>query len=121
MTDVMQYRDFFFPHNPASIAISREGANVTHFCPGRGEVHQRIGGRARRVVCKGCFFGGSFEEANGRLQEFLAVVSPGEPGTLFLPGCEPFLAYLKEVTTEASSDGRVLPYVMTFVEAEAAT
>jgi hypothetical protein len=115
----MQYRDFFFPHNPATITVSREGGVAVHFCPGRGRVLQKIGGQARKIVCKGCFFGGSFEEANGFLTQLLAAAAPGEPGTLFLPGCEPFLAYLQEITTEANGDGRILPYVLTFLEGEA--
>jgi hypothetical protein len=115
MIETVQFRDFFFPHNPATITVSREGNHIAHFCPGHGEVLQRIGGGGRTVTLKGCFFGASYEQANAQLHELIAAANG--PGTLFLPGCEPFLAELKELTTESAGDGRVIPYVIIFREA----
>lgn len=120
MTDTMQYRDFIFRHNPQTITVTRRDGAVIHFCPGRGEVVQQLGGRCRTVKCQGSFFGDSFGEAVGQLEQFRQKADRAEAGTLFLPGIAPFPAYLQELCYEASGDGKIIPYTMTFIEAEVA-
>lgn len=119
MNDTMQFRDYIFPHNPQSITVTRAAETAVHFCPGKGEVAQRLGASVRAVRCNGSFFGDSFEQAAAQLREFRSKAEREEPGTLFLPGSEPFAAHLRELTYEATGDGRIIPYSMLFVEAEA--
>lgn len=116
--ETMQYRDFIFRHNPRSITVTHGNSAVTHFCPGRGEVVQRLGRSVRTVRCGGSFFGDSFEEVAAQLEQFRQTAGKEGPGTLMLPGVTPFEAYLREFVYEADGDGRVIPYTMTFAEAE---
>lgn len=120
MINAMQFRDYIFRHNPASITVSGDSAAAVHFCPGRGEVVQHMGRRCRRVTCRGVFLGTSFEDAMAQLRQFRQTAAGGGAGTLFIPGVEPFPAHLKEFVFEAEGDGRILPYTMVFLEAEVA-
>lgn len=117
MTDTMQFRDYLFPHNPQSITVTQGAGAVVLFCPGKGEIVQNLGGKARVVRCAGSFFGESFGEAAAQLEAFRRGAERDAPGTLFLPGVEPFQAHLRELVFETSGDGRILPYTMLFVEA----
>lgn len=114
----MQYRDFLFRNNPASITVTQGDRTAALLCPGRGEVVQRLGNAARTVRCEGAFFGGTFEEAAAQLEDFRRRAAGEGPGSLFLPGQAPFLAHLREFVYEAAGDGCILPYTMVFVEAE---
>lgn len=117
MNDTMQFRDYIFDHNPAKITVTRAEKAVRQFSPGRGEILQHLGRMARVVRCEGSFFGDSFATASARLDAFRRRAEGEEPGALFVPGEEPFLAYLQEFVFEAAGDGRIIPYAMTFLEA----
>lgn len=117
MTHTMQFRDYMFPNNPQSIAVTQGAGAVTLFCPGKGEVVQNLGGNARVVRCTGSFFGECYAEAAAQLEQFRRKAERDEAGTLFLPGVEPFQAHLRELVFEATGDGRIIPYTMVFVEA----
>lgn len=116
--NTMQYRDYIFTHNPQTIQITHGVGTVSLFCPGRGEVVQQLGGKANVVQCSGSFFGNSYAQALAELEAFRKSADANTPGSLFLPGMHPFFAYLREFVYEASGDGRIIPYTMTFVEAE---
>lgn len=117
MVETMQYRSFIFRNNPQNITLYQPNEVVAHFCPGAGDVVQRLGPRARTVRCQGSFFGPSYREAMKQLQDFRACVADGEKGMLLIPGMAPFLAYLKELTFDATGDGKIIPYTMLFTEA----
>lgn len=109
--ETMQFRDFVFPHNPQSITVSERTQTVTLFCPGKGEIQQRLGGGCRVVRCAG-----SFEEAVRQVEAFRRSTGEAAAGMLLIPGMQPFWAHIKELVFEASGDGRVIPYTMLFVE-----
>ena len=117
MVETMQFRDFIFPHNPRSITVSQGEELAAHFCPGRGDVVQYLGPRARTVRCQGSFFGDSFTQAAAQLRAFRRKAGDGERGMLLVPGMAPFLAHLKELAFDATGDGKIIPYTMVFVEA----
>lgn len=118
MTDTIQFRDYIFRHNPQSITITCGTGTASHFCPGVGELVQRLGGKCRTVRCQGSFFGGSFQEASAQLEEFSRKAQQDQAGTLFLPGLQPFQAHLQELLFECAGDGKIIPYTLVFVEAQ---
>jgi len=113
--DNMQFRDFIFKHNPEKISVSDAQNVVTHFCPGKTEITQDMGKKARIVTCFGSFWGDSYSAAMRELLEFRQK-SAGV-GMLYLPGIPPFSARLSELSFDAQGDGRIIPYTMRFVEA----
>lgn len=117
MVETMQFRDFIFRHNPERITVYQPSEIAAHFCPGWGEVTQRLGGKARTVRCQGSFFGVTFQEAMSQLQAFRAATADGKRGMLLVPGLAPFMAFLRELTFDAQGDGRIIPFTMVFVEA----
>jgi len=112
----VQFRDFIFLNNPRTIQVSSPKALVSHFCPGRGDVIQQLGRRARSIRFEGSFFGASYTRAMADLLRFRRSSADGEAGTLFLPGIPPLTARLRNFDFQASSDGRIIPYTMEFVE-----
>lgn len=111
----MQFRDFMFKTNPEKISVSDSKNVVSHFCPGKAEITQDMGKKARVVVLSGSFWGDSFSEAMSQLLDFRA--KSGDVGMLFLPGLPPFPARLTELAFDARGDGRIIPYTMRFLEA----
>jgi len=112
----MQFKDFFFPHNPASIVVERRGRHAVFFCPGFGEVVQPLCGGNRQVRCIGDFVCASAEHTAALIAEFESKVAGHTPGVLVLPGMEPMVCLLAEHNFHARGDGRVRPYTMRFVE-----
>ena len=113
----MQFKDFFFPHNPASITIERLGRQAVFLCPGYGEIVQPLFEGRRQVRCAGDFVCVSAAESAALIAEFEAKVAEHTPGVLVLPGMEPLVCLLAEYAFQARGDGRVTPYTMRFVEA----
>lgn len=113
--DTMQFRDFIFKNNPQKISVSDSSNLVSHFCPGKAEITQDLGKKARVVTCSGSFWGDSFSEAVNQLLDFRQ--RSGGVGMLFLPGIPPFPARLSELSFDAQGDGRIIPYTMRFLEA----
>lgn len=111
----MQFRDFIFKTNPEKISVSDSKNVVSHFCPGKAEITQDMGKKARVVVLSGSFWGDSFSEAMSQLLDFRS--KSGDVGMLFLPGIPPFPARLTELAFDAHGDGRIIPYTMRFLEA----
>jgi len=99
MVETMQFRDFLFAHNPEEITVWQPREVAGHFCPGKGEITQSLGPRARTVRCKGCFFGGTFAQAAAQLAEFRRRAAESEQGMLLVPGIPPFLAHLKAMSS----------------------
>lgn len=112
----MQFREYVFPTNPRIIRCSAGQQVVSHFCPNRGDVVQHLGRRAQVIRCEGCFWGETLEAAAAQLSRFEAAARNQESGALYIPGRKPVIAYLESLEWEASGDGRVIYYVMTFLE-----
>ena len=115
--DKMQFKEFFFPHNPASIVIERVGRRAVFLCPGHGEVVQPLYGGRRQIRCTGDFVCASAAESAALIAEFESKAVQVTPGVLVLPGMEPMTCLLAEHSFQARGDGRVIPYTMRFVEA----
>lgn len=111
----LQFKDFIFKNNPEKISVSDSKNVASHFCPGKAEITQDMGSKARSVTLSGSFWGGSFSEAMSQLIDFRA--RSGGVGMLFLPGLPPFPARLTELAFDAQGDGRIIPYTMRFLEA----
>lgn len=116
--DAMQFGDYIFQYNPQHISVSSAEHVVTHFCPGKTEVSQNLGQKARIAECSGSFFGETFADAMRELTRFRQKTADGKTAMLFLPGTEPFLARLTDFTFNAQGDGRVIPYTARFLEAK---
>jgi len=117
MVETMQFRDFLFPHNPHTITVRQPEGLVGHFCPGKGDVLQHLGARARTVRCQGSFFGATYTQALAQLRAFRQKTQDSRRGMLLVPGMEPLLAYLSEFAFNAQGDGKIIPYTMVFTEA----
>ena len=113
----MQFRDFIFPHNPATILVERLGRHASFFCPGHGEIVQTLGAGRRQVRCTGDFVCASAGESVALTASFEEQCADGKPGVLLLPGRAPMIAVLAEHSFQARGDGRVTPYFMRFLEA----
>ena len=112
----MQFKDFFFAHNPASIVVERQGRRAVFFCPGFGEVVQPLCNGNRQVRCTGDFVCASAGHTSALITEFESKVAGKTPGVLVLPGMEPMTCLLAEYSFGARGDGRARPYVMRFIE-----
>lgn len=115
MDSVTQFRDYLFRTNPQSITVGYTSGLVSHFCPGQGDVVQDLGEKVRSIVCRGCFWGETYQQAMAELEEFRRKAEGDEAGLLFLPGMEPFPARLRELLFEVTGDGKIIPYTMTFL------
>lgn len=115
--ETMQFRDYFFRHNPAAITVTSGTRLTEDFCPGKGSLVRSLGKKARTIVCKGSFVGATAALAMEQAAEFRRKTANEQTGMLFLPGMEPMAAQLREIVLEAAGDGRVLPYTITFLEA----
>jgi len=115
--DSMQFRDFIFPHNPASITVENLGRHATFFCPGHGEVVQTLSSGRIRVRCTGDFICTDAGESAALIASFVEKCADGKSGFLAVPGYPPFLAVLAEHSFGARGDGRVTSYAMQFIQA----
>lgn len=119
--NTMQFRGFVFSTNPEKISVNEEWNVVRHFCPGKAEISQDLGKKARVVTCSGSFWGASFSETMRELSRFReesgGSLSGGNVGMLYIPGMPPFTARLTELAFDAQGDGRIIPYTMKFIEA----
>ena len=115
--DKVQFKDFFFPHNPASIVVERAGRQAVFFCPGYGEVVQPLYSGRRQIRCTGDFVCASAAESAALIAEFERRAVGTTPGVLLLPGMEPMLCLLAQHSFAARGDGRVTPYSIRFIEA----
>lgn len=118
MISSMQFRDYVFRSNPQSITVKSGTETAVHFCPGQGDVVQNLGSHRLTVECRGSFWGDSFQTALSQLEAFRRGAEQREAGCLFIPGMPPLMAHLRSLTFEVNGDGKIIPYVMEFREAE---
>lgn len=110
----MRYKDYLFPHNPASIRISAQAALAMAQCPGHAPAVQHMG-RGRRVITgSGSFFG---EDALEQYRRLEAVFRQKSSGLLQLPGLHSVMAYFARLECDAKGDGSVIEYSFEFWEA----
>ena len=70
----------------------------------------------RGARCEGEVFGDTADTALDRLASLAAACAPGLRGTLYLPTGEQFTAAVSRFAYTAQGDGRVLAYVIDFLE-----
>lgn len=117
--ELMQYKEFVFPHNPASITVEAPGRHALQFCPGYGELTQSLGPGVRRIRCRGSFLGHTPQAAAALVGEFGEKTAHRAPGVLVVPGFGVITAFLVSFTWEATGAGNAIPYEMQFLEAGA--
>ena len=115
--DRVQFGEFVFPHNPASMVVERLGRQAIFFCPGHGEVVQPMHRGRRQIRLAGDFVCASATGSAALIAKFEAAVAGHTPQVLLLPGIEPMVCLLVEHVFQARGDGRVTPYTMRFIEA----
>ena len=113
----MQFREFIFPFNPASITVERLGRHAVFFCPGYGQIVQSLGDGKRQVLCAGDFVCATPSQSVTLIASFEEKCADGKPGVLILPGMSPMIAVLAQHSFQSRGDGRVTPYTMRFLEA----
>ena len=97
----MQYGEFVFPHNPRRIELSYTGTLAPQVFPGCGAAVQELGPRCRVARCEG---------------EVSAACTGGGFALLYLPAGGSFEAAVSRFAYTAQGDGRVLTYMLEFVE-----
>ena len=110
----MRYKDFYFPHNPQKIQVDHGGRLAEHLCVGGRTVIQPLGRRRREVEAQGDLVG---PQAWRYLERLVQLAAQTDPGTLSLPGMDPFSAYCVGVDFLGEGDGQVLGYRIRFREA----
>ena len=98
--------------------VSTSGSHVwaTRFCGAcRASATVRFS-RCRTARCEGEVFGDTADTALDRLASLAAACAPGLRGTLYLPTGEQFTAAVSRFAYTAQGDGRVLAYVIDFLE-----
>lgn len=116
--ETMQFKNFIFPHNPASITVERPGRHAVFFRPGHGEVVQALGPGVKQVRCTGSFLTPTPAQTAALVAEFEEKTADSTPGILLLPGLGGMEAVLTKLRWEAVGEGREVPYTMRFLQAE---
>ena len=112
----MQFGTYLFDQNPRRIELSQAHNLAAHTLPGTGVAMQDTGPRCRTARCEGEVFGDTADTALDRLASLAAACAPGLRGTLYLPTGEQFTAAGSRFAYTAQGDGRVLAYVIDFLE-----
>jgi hypothetical protein len=112
----MQFGAYLFDQNPRRIELSRAHNLAAHTLPGTGVAMQDTGPRCRTARCEGEVFGDTADAALSRLAALAAACAPGLRATLYLPTGEQFAAAVSRFAYTAQGDGRVLAYVIDFLE-----
>ena len=90
--NVMKFKNYIWPYNPANIEISVQRAIKDVVIPFRGSKFQDYGREKRVVTGSGQFFG---EDCINQFDELFSLFKQGGSGYLVLPGMVPFLAILR--------------------------
>lgn len=117
--EIMQFKSFVFPHNPAVITVEAPCRHARFFCPGHGEQVQALGTGVRSVRCTGSFFAPTPAGAAALVSAFAALTRDCSPGVLILPGLDSMEAVLTGFSWRGEGMGCQIPYEITFVEREA--
>lgn len=116
--NLMSYKTFTFPCNPARIEVKTENMISTAHCPEFGPVHQHLGPRRRVITGSGVFYGGT---ARGSYCALETLLWQQTAGALYLPGLGTVVAFLSELSLTEEGDGNLLRYTFRFDEYISAT
>lgn len=109
--NVITFRDFALPFNPAELKIENERRLQRFFLPLRGEAVRDLGAGAQKISGKGTFSGESAEENYIKLQ---TEYSRAGEGVLLLPGFCPVKAVFSSLAARAY--GKDVMYEFVFVQ-----
>lgn len=109
----MKYKDFIFEYNPSQISIDSKKNLVEIKLPFLGSVIQDFGREKRVVIGSGEFFG---SDCINKFNELSKLCEDNTSGYLFIPGLEPFLAFLKNVKMKADPTPNLIGYSFEFWE-----
>ncbi len=109
----MSFRDFVWEVNPTALEVTQERTVPETVLPFAGSRVTDLGPRKRRVTGEGYFTGPGCREQFGRLE---ALYRAGGPGSLCLPGQEPFLAVMDGLRLLGAAGKDLIRYGFSFVE-----
>lgn len=109
----MRFRDFTWPHNPTALTLALERNVKETALPYRGSRLEDLGEAKRRITGEGYFTGEGCGEQWRQLQ---AVFRRGGPGSLQLPGQEPFLAVMDSLKLLGAPGEELIHYSFGFTE-----
>lgn len=109
----MKYKDFVFDYNPKQINIENRKNLVEIKLPFLGSVIQDLGREKRVVTGNGEFFGSDCIE---KFNELSRLSQDNQSGFLFIPGIDPFRAFLKNIKMSADPTPNLISYSFEFWE-----
>lgn len=109
----MRFKDFTWEDNPTALTVSDERNLKEVVLPYAGTRTEDLGRQKRRVTGEGYFAGESCWERWNALRE---VYSRGGPGSLQLPGQEPFLAVMDGLKLIGAAGKDLVKYAFSFTE-----
>lgn len=109
----MRFRDYTWRNNPTALTVSA-GRNVRETAlPYAGSRMEDLGESKRRIAGEGYFTGEDCWDQWNTLRE---VFSRGGPGSLQLPGQEPFPAVMDSLKLIGAAGKNLVKYAFTFTE-----
>lgn len=109
----MSFKDFTWRNNPTSLTVSAARNLRETVLPFAGTRTEDLGQRKRQVAGEGYFTGEDCWEQWNALKR---VYSLGGPGSLRLPGQEPFLAVMDSLKLIGSAGKNLIKYAFSFTE-----
>lgn len=112
----MSFKGLCWKVNPMELDVEYARNIRETMLPKAGSVLSDLGEKKRRVTGKGCFVGKDCMAQWRRLEE---LFRQGGPGSLQLPGMEPFKAALSGLKLLGEAGGGMVKYSFTFTETSA--
>jgi len=112
----MSFKDFTWRNNPTSLTVSAARNLRETVLPYAGTKAEDLGQQKRRVAGEGYFTGEDCWEQWNALKN---TYSRGGPGSLRLPGQEPFLAVMDSLKLIGVSGKNLVKYSFSFTESRA--
>ncbi len=111
----MSFKDFFWEDNPTALTVREERSVVETLLPFAGSRAQDLGRRKRKITGEGYFAG---PDCWRRWLALSAVYRSGGPGSLCLPGQEPFFAVMEELRLIGTAGKELIRYGFAFTETD---
>lgn len=109
----MSFKEFTWENNPTALSVS-DARNVKETeLPYAGTKMEDLGKRKRRVTGEGYFSG---EDCWERWNALRGVYAQSGPGSLRLPGQEPFLAVMDSLKLIGAAGKNLVKYAFSFTE-----
>ena len=109
----MRYKNFVWPHNPSSYAISFQRQLAVHKIPFGRHTVQDLGMDCRTMSGEGCFSG---DDAYEQFKQLATVFYDSSPGLLIHPVWQTANAYFTELKLEQQPLPRFVRYRFRFTE-----